>query len=177
LGKPNTWVLLIRVVDGFRLGQRHSIVSALWTDLQSGVAVCSFEDVGWWNATGAVNGFFADAVFVYRVTSDELVKQAALTAAQAMNQRQRAAAVKFVRGVAEEVREQLTEEPGPEGTAHRLEQLASEISLRDSTLRDAVRDRRALDLFEELERVLGNWRAYRDATVFRRLFPNLFNGR
>jgi hypothetical protein len=78
------------------------------------------------------------------------------------------------------VREQLTEEAGPEGMAHRLEQLASEIGLRDSTVHSTVRDGvhdRALDLHEKLEKVLGNWRAYCDATVFRRLFPNLFNGR
>jgi hypothetical protein len=133
--------------------------------------------VGWWNGTGAVNDFFADAVFVYRVTGDELVKQATLAAAKAMNRRQRAVAVKFVRGVAEELRGQLTEEAGPDGMAHRLEQLASEIGLQDSTVRDAVRDRRALDLHEELERVVGDWRTYCDATMFRRLFPNLFNGR
>jgi hypothetical protein len=152
-------------------------IAALRTDLQLGLAPCSVEGVGWWNGAGAVNDFFADAVFVYRVTGDELVKQAALAAAKAMNRRQRAAAVKFVRGVADEVRGQLTEEAGPEGMARRLEQLASEISLRDSTLRDAVHDGRALDLHKELERVLGNCRAYCDATVFRRLFPNLFNGR
>jgi hypothetical protein len=144
--------------------------------LQLGVAPCSLEDVGWWNGLGAANEFFADAVFVYRVTGDELVKQAALAAAKAMNRRQRVAAVKFVRGVADEARGQLTKAAGSDVMAHRLEQLASEISLRDSTAREADRDGRAL-IHEELERVLGNWRVYFDATVFRRLFPNLFNGR
>ncbi len=151
-------------------------IAAFQTYLQLGVAACSLEGVGWWNGAGAVNGFFADAVFVYRVTGDGLVKEAVLAAAKAMGWRQRAVAVKFVRGVADEVREQLTVEAGPEGMAHRLEQLASEIGLRDSTVRDGVHDR-GLDLHEELEKVLGNWRAYCDATVFRRLFPNLFNGR
>jgi hypothetical protein len=150
-------------------------IAALQMYLQLDVAACSLEGVGWWNGAGAVNSFFADAVFVYRVTGDELVKEAALVAARAMGWRQRAVAVKFVRGVADEVREQLTVEAGPDGMAHRLEQLASEIGLRDSTV-DGVHDR-ALDLHEKLEKVLGNWRAYCDATVFRRLFPNLFNGR
>ncbi len=36
---------------------------------------------------------------------------------------------------------------------------------------------RALDLHEELEEVLGDWRAYCAATVFPCLFLNLFNGR
>jgi len=111
------------------------------------------------------------------MTGDEPVRRAALAAAKAMNMRQRAAAAKFVRGVADEVRERLTEETGADGMAHRLEQLASEISLRDSTVREAARDRRALDFHGQLERILGNWRAYCDATVLRRLFPNLFNGR
>jgi hypothetical protein len=133
--------------------------------------------VGWWNGASAVNDFFANAVFVYRVTGDELVKKAVLAVAEAMNRRQRAAAVKFVRGVADDMRKQLTEEAGPDSMAHRLEQLASEMSLRGSTVRDTVRDRRALDLREEFERVLGNWRGYWDATMLRRLFPNLFNGR
>jgi hypothetical protein len=124
-----------------------------------------------------VSNFFADAVFVYRVTGDELVKQAILAVAEAMNRRQRAAAVNFVRGVADDIRQQVTEESGPDSTAHRLDQLASEMSLRGSSVRDAVRDRRALDLREEFEKALGNWRGYWDATVFRRLFPNLFNGR
>ena len=146
-------------------------------DLQLRVAPCSLEGVGWWSGAGAVRDFFADAVFIYRETGDELVKQAALTATKAMNRRQRAAAVRFVRGVADEVREQRTEEAGPEGMAHRLEQLASEISLRNSTLRDVVRARHALDLHEKLARVLSNWRTYCDATVFRRLFPNLFDNR
>jgi hypothetical protein len=133
--------------------------------------------VRWWNRALGVNGFFADAVFVYRVTGDELVKEAVLAVAEEMNRRQRAAAVNFVRSVADEVREQLTEEAGPDSMAHRLEQLASEMSVRGSNVRDAVRDRPSLDLREEFERVLGNWRGYWDATVFRRLFPNLFNGR
>jgi hypothetical protein len=131
--------------------------------------------VGWWNCARAVNGFFADAVFVYRVTGDELVKEAVLAVAERMNSRQRAAAVKFVRGVADDMRERLTEEAGPDSMAHRLEQLASEMSVRGST--DVVGDRRVLDLREEFETVLGNWSGYFDATVFRRLFPNLFNGR
>ena len=112
------------------------------------------------------------AVFVYRVTGDELVKEATLVAAKAMDWRQRAVAVKFVQGVADEVRDGRT----PAGSmTHRLEQRASEIGFRDSTI-DGVYDR-ALDLHEELEKVLGNWRAYTDATVFRRLFPNLFDSR
>ena len=133
--------------------------------------------MGWWNRARAVNDFFADAVFVYRVTGDELVKEAALAVAEAMNRRQRAAAVKFVQGVADDMRQQPTEEAGPDSMAHRLDQLAGEMSLRGSSVRDAVGDRSALDLREGFERVLGNWRGYWDATVFRRLFPNLFNGR
>ena len=133
--------------------------------------------MGWWNRARAVNAFFADAIFVYRVTGDELVKEAVLAVAEAMNRQQRASAVKFVQSVAADVREQVTEEAGPDSMAHRLEQLAIEMSLRGSTVRDAVRDRRSLDVREEFERVLGNWRGYWDATVFRRLFPNLFNGR
>jgi len=105
------------------------------------------------------------------------VKQAILAVAEAMNGRQRAAAVTFVRGVADDIRQQVTEEFGPDSMTHRLNRLASEMSLRGSGVRDAVRDRRALDLREEFERVLGNWRGYWDATAFRRLFPNLFNGR
>jgi len=71
------------------------------------------------------------AVFVYRMTGDELVKEATLVAVKAMDWRQRAVAVKFVRGVADELREQLTEEARPKGMPHRLEQLASEIGFRD----------------------------------------------
>jgi len=144
--------------------------------LQLGVPACSLEGVSWWNRTAAVNAFFADAVFVYSVTGDELVKQATLAAAKAMDRRQRATAVKLVRSVADEVRQQLTEEAGPDNMANRLEQLATEISLRDSTVRDSVRERR-LPLHEQLERVVGSWRAYRDATVFWRLFPTFFSGR
>jgi hypothetical protein len=128
--------------------------------LQLGVAACSLEVVGWWSRVGAVSDFFADAVFVYRVTGDELVKEAVLAVANAMNRRQRAVAVKFVRGVADEMRQQLTEETGPDSMARRLEHLATEMSLRGSTARDAVRDRHALDLREEFETALGNWRGY-----------------
>jgi hypothetical protein len=48
----------------------------------------------------SVNNFFADAVFVYRVTGDRPVKLAALAAAKGMKMSQRAAAVRFVRSVA-----------------------------------------------------------------------------
>jgi hypothetical protein len=50
---------------------------------------------------------------------DRLVRLAALAAAKAMNEPQRAAAAKFVRDVAEQA--------GPDGAADLLEQLASEI--------------------------------------------------
>ncbi len=126
----------------------------------------------------AVNAFFADAIFVYRVTGDMLVRQAALAAANEMNTSQRAAAVKFVRDVADDMREQRTAGGGPDGAAALLEQLASEISLRDWTIRDVVHDRCALaDLDEELERALGSWLGYCDSSLFRRRFPILFNGR
>ncbi len=134
--------------------------------------------MGWWNRARAVNAFFADAVFVYRVTGDRLVRLAALAAAKEMNTPQRAAAVKFVRGVADDMREQRTAEAGPDGAADLLEQLANEISLREWTIRDVVHQRCALaDLDEELERALGSWFGYCDSSLFRRRFPILFNGR
>ena len=131
--------------------------------------------MGWWNRARAVNAFFADAVFVYRVTGDGPVRLAALAAAKEMSTSQRAAAVKFVRDVADDMREQRTAGGGSDGAAALLEQLASEISLRDWTIRDVVHDRRALaDLDEELERALGSWLGYCDFAVFRRRFPSLW---
>jgi hypothetical protein len=133
---------------------------------------------GWWNRARAVNDFFADAVFVYRVTGDRLVRLAALAAAKTMNTTQRGAAIKFVRGVADDMRERGTGEAGPDGAADLLDQLANEISLRDWTIRDVVHDRCALaDLDEELENALGSWLGYCDSSLFRRRFPILFNGR
>jgi hypothetical protein len=141
------------------------------------VADCSLEGVGWWNGAGTVSDFFADAVFVYRVTGDELVKEAVLAVADAMNRRERAVAVKFVRSLARDVRDLLVDEAASGSVTHRLEQLASEMSLRGSIARDGVRDRRASDLRETLETILGSWRAYWDTTVVRRLLPKLFNSR
>jgi hypothetical protein len=138
----------------------------------------NFWGMGWWNGAGAVNDYFADAILVYMCNGDAVVRLAALAAAKVMAGPQRASAVNFVRVVVDDMRTQLANEEEANGATLRLEQLATEISLRDWTVQDAIHDRRALAALDrELERALGNWRGYCDSTVFRRRFPDLFKHR
>ena len=104
----------------------------------------------WWNRARAVNAFFADAVFVYKVTGDGPVKTGGPCSREgdggpAARRRREVRARRCGRHA-----RTAYSGSGPDGAAALLEQLASEISLRDSTIRDVVDDRCTLaDLDED----------------------------
>lgn len=113
---------------------------------------------------GAINDYFAYAVYAYVLYDDPVVRLSALTAAKVMAGAQRAASVNWLRVIAS----QIHDEDAP--SAYRLNQLADEISLRDWEIRDIVHAKTALaKLDAELEHALST----PDPEIFIRRYPQI----